>query len=314
MSIIKKIRFIFCVLTLVQSLPLFSLAFVNMLPLNPDGSEPVLKLCAADVSGEHLLWDRVTGNSFILFIEPGACVPSKDTFINKLMEYIPSGHMKESDKLEFAVMKDLPKDVTEKVAGDYSGIVCSSKLIADERYYSRFTTSLSTLDEDALYCISAGPRAADGRRALVVAKVSVLSFGKIENARGELILHISDDGSIRSSNVCLSDSASSLTLKIVSSFGHYVCVPFDLIYSPRASTGTSSAGAGLSATSEATPAAADHEYRSCPICGEAAKRRCSGCHVQHYCSAEHQRADWKTHKARCALLKSTRVDGASLKI
>lgn len=37
----------------------------------------------------------------------------------------------------------------------------------------------------------------------------------------------------------------------------------------------------------------------CGQCGAAASLRCGGCSVVHYCSKEHQRQHWATHKAQC---------------
>ena len=41
------------------------------------------------------------------------------------------------------------------------------------------------------------------------------------------------------------------------------------------------------------------EVSECPICQKEATRVCSGCHCVFYCSAEHQKEDWKFHKANC---------------
>ncbi|KAJ4462727.1 hypothetical protein PAPYR_742 [Paratrimastix pyriformis] len=38
----------------------------------------------------------------------------------------------------------------------------------------------------------------------------------------------------------------------------------------------------------------------CAFCGKPATKRCSRCQAAFYCSAEHQKADWKKHKATCA--------------
>ncbi|XP_076235634.1 SET and MYND domain containing, arthropod-specific, member 5 isoform X2 [Calliopsis andreniformis] len=37
----------------------------------------------------------------------------------------------------------------------------------------------------------------------------------------------------------------------------------------------------------------------CPICGEHATLRCSNCKQQFYCSKDHQRQDWSSHKTTC---------------
>ena len=41
----------------------------------------------------------------------------------------------------------------------------------------------------------------------------------------------------------------------------------------------------------------------CPICKKTALSRCGGCNRVGYCSREHQRQDWKVHKANCSLWK-----------
>ena len=41
----------------------------------------------------------------------------------------------------------------------------------------------------------------------------------------------------------------------------------------------------------------------CPICKKTALSRCGGCNKVAYCSREHQRQDWKGHKANCSLWK-----------
>ena len=35
------------------------------------------------------------------------------------------------------------------------------------------------------------------------------------------------------------------------------------------------------------------------FCSEAAKRKCAACKSIGYCSREHQRSDWKSHKMEC---------------
>ncbi|XP_071438995.1 SET domain-containing protein SmydA-8-like isoform X2 [Hetaerina americana] len=37
----------------------------------------------------------------------------------------------------------------------------------------------------------------------------------------------------------------------------------------------------------------------CPVCGNEATLRCSGCRTTHYCGKEHQKFDWKKHKGTC---------------
>ena len=39
----------------------------------------------------------------------------------------------------------------------------------------------------------------------------------------------------------------------------------------------------------------------CAVCGEEADKQCSGCHKKSYCSVEHQKIDWPTHKITCGL-------------
>ena len=36
-----------------------------------------------------------------------------------------------------------------------------------------------------------------------------------------------------------------------------------------------------------------------PSCGVEATKRCTACGVVGYCSREHQKSHWKTHKAEC---------------
>ena len=35
------------------------------------------------------------------------------------------------------------------------------------------------------------------------------------------------------------------------------------------------------------------------FCGKKAEKHCTGCHAVVYCTKEHQKQDWKTHKANC---------------
>ena len=45
-------------------------------------------------------------------------------------------------------------------------------------------------------------------------------------------------------------------------------------------------------------------------CSEAAKRKCAACKSLGYCSREHQRSDWKTHKKECQrIVKAEDVSG-----
>jgi hypothetical protein len=46
----------------------------------------------------------------------------------------------------------------------------------------------------------------------------------------------------------------------------------------------------------------DHIFekqRKCVVCGVASKQSCSVCGDAYYCSREHQKQDWKTHKTTC---------------
>jgi len=38
---------------------------------------------------------------------------------------------------------------------------------------------------------------------------------------------------------------------------------------------------------------------SCIVCGKEASQCCAACRTVHYCSKEHQVADWKQHKVNC---------------
>ena len=46
----------------------------------------------------------------------------------------------------------------------------------------------------------------------------------------------------------------------------------------------------------------------CFVCGQTSKARCSGCASVFYCSAEHQRTDWKTHKPKCSPMRVANDD------
>lgn len=48
--------------------------------------------------------------------------------------------------------------------------------------------------------------------------------------------------------------------------------------------------------------------KSCVICKVICDLKCSECKYSHYCSEEHQKADWSTHKLNCALLKQRFID------
>lgn len=41
----------------------------------------------------------------------------------------------------------------------------------------------------------------------------------------------------------------------------------------------------------------------CNVCEKPALQKCGGCHSVHYCSREHQKADWKSHKKMCKPFK-----------
>lgn len=42
---------------------------------------------------------------------------------------------------------------------------------------------------------------------------------------------------------------------------------------------------------------------NCFVCSETAKSRCSACLQAFYCCADHQRKDWKNHKAKCSPMR-----------
>ena len=43
----------------------------------------------------------------------------------------------------------------------------------------------------------------------------------------------------------------------------------------------------------------DSGEKVCPVCGQLAKNKCSGCQQVSYCGRECQRSDWKAHKKEC---------------
>lgn len=46
----------------------------------------------------------------------------------------------------------------------------------------------------------------------------------------------------------------------------------------------------------------------CFVCEKESKSRCSGCVQVFYCSTEHQRKDWKTHKPKCSPMRVAHSD------
>jgi hypothetical protein len=53
-----------------------------------------------------------------------------------------------------------------------------------------------------------------------------------------------------------------------------------------------------STTTNTTPAE-ESEQQECPICEGPGGLLCSGCNAVSYCSPEHQRLHWKSHKKSC---------------
>ncbi len=45
------------------------------------------------------------------------------------------------------------------------------------------------------------------------------------------------------------------------------------------------------------------EKKCCAVCGGKAPHRCSGCKEVHYCSLDHQKANWKEHQLNCVAYK-----------
>ena len=41
------------------------------------------------------------------------------------------------------------------------------------------------------------------------------------------------------------------------------------------------------------------EVYACPVCGQAARKKCAGCRCVRYCSRECQVQDWSRHKRSC---------------
>lgn len=45
------------------------------------------------------------------------------------------------------------------------------------------------------------------------------------------------------------------------------------------------------------------KMNSCAVCKQPSEKKCSLCGNVFYCSREHQKADWKTHKSKCVSFK-----------
>jgi len=43
----------------------------------------------------------------------------------------------------------------------------------------------------------------------------------------------------------------------------------------------------------------DDRITGCPVCHQKAEKVCSGCHSVWYCSSNHQKDHWKSHKKTC---------------
>ena len=37
----------------------------------------------------------------------------------------------------------------------------------------------------------------------------------------------------------------------------------------------------------------------CVVCGKDSDKKCGACGIQYYCSVEHQKSDWRSHKLSC---------------
>jgi hypothetical protein len=48
--------------------------------------------------------------------------------------------------------------------------------------------------------------------------------------------------------------------------------------------------------------------RHCNICGVECSLECGKCHAAYYCSVEHQKQEWKTHKLKCKRIRCVRDD------
>lgn len=47
----------------------------------------------------------------------------------------------------------------------------------------------------------------------------------------------------------------------------------------------------------------EKDHGTCNVCGNFANLRCAGCKIIYYCSQNHQRNDWSTHKLKCRTWK-----------
>ncbi|CAH0563605.1 unnamed protein product [Brassicogethes aeneus] len=50
------------------------------------------------------------------------------------------------------------------------------------------------------------------------------------------------------------------------------------------------------------------EETLCQVCAKSARQKCAGCHLVFYCTKEHQKSDWKTHKKACKPYKVCQDD------
>jgi hypothetical protein len=74
---------------------------------------------------------------------------------------------------------------------------------------------------------------------------------------------------------------------------------------------SSSSRNSISSSSSSRMEEEEKEDRVC-FCGLQGMFRCSKCRAKHYCSAEHQRSDWKEHKKVCVsapLIRDLDEDG-----
>lgn len=47
---------------------------------------------------------------------------------------------------------------------------------------------------------------------------------------------------------------------------------------------------------------------NCSVCNKISKSKCSSCAQAYYCSVEHQKNDWKSHKPKCCPMKVCQND------